>query len=715
MIFNSKEKNNQTKFLFVAAIIFFLLIVIYNKPIYRSIYTINLGSLYVNYLDLKIKLGSLLNNESRTKVYIEMSPKNFSLIQNEREKRVNNYIFTGEPFVSGGDNYKIKLQSRKKTTKAKMKLFGMMPDHYRGPYSHSFRLSYNGGSGFGKKKVNFSKPRSNDFNIDFILNLIYNDLHKGIRINYEPVDVKINKIDYGTYLKYDFFDKYLIEGNDFRDGFIFEKRDHYFDFNHIPEELENKENYIFNFTEYFNDELKFVKQIDYSSYITILSFCLALNDSSAHLIGSNNMHWYYNPVINLFSPTVREGFVYQNRIFNSSNIAELEKKNSIENMFDKISFDNLTMSFINYYGRKKVIGDIQSQLIKIKESFERVKKSNEYTEFKDKLSGLESFLVDREKIFYRNLNFLNKFPLIEKEFNKGDKYSFSNNLNISNDIIVSENDTLVFENFKTITLTNNAKIIVNGGSLIIKGENNKTSKFVVIGDSNSSIFVKNSKNVIIENTSFERFSSLKDSFWNLPSALTFYESRVIINNCIFNNNLKGDDYINFFRCNEVTVNNSVFSNVLSDAIDTDFSKITIKNCFFDGIGNDAVDGSGSFADISNSQFKNVSDKSISAGENSIFYVKNNNFIDSELGIVTKDGSKIESSNNNFENLKIDFVAFIKKRFYKGPTLILKEENSNLKSLIEKNTNLIGLDSTKYYENVESLLYGNEFGKATIKE
>jgi hypothetical protein len=112
-----------------------------------------------------------------------MSPKNFSLIQNERERRVNNYIYTGEPFVSGGDNYKIKLQSLEETTKAKMKLFGMMPDHYRAPYSHSFRLSYNGGSGFGKKKVNFSKPRSNDYNIDYLLNLIYYDLHKGIRMN----------------------------------------------------------------------------------------------------------------------------------------------------------------------------------------------------------------------------------------------------------------------------------------------------------------------------------------------------------------------------------------------------------------------------------------------------------------------------------------------------------------------------------------------------
>ncbi len=42
----------------------------------------------------------------------------------------------------------------------------------------------------------------------------------------------------------------------------------------------------------------------------------------------------------------------------------------------------------------------------------------------------------------------------------------------------------------------------------------------------------------------------------------------------------GDDFINFFRSENISINNVNFENVLYDAIDSDFSELSIKNSVF---------------------------------------------------------------------------------------------------------------------------------------
>ena len=92
-----------------------------------------------------------------------------------------------------------------------------------------------------------------------------------------------------------------------------------------------------------------------------------------------------------------------------------------------------------------------------------------------------------------------------------------------------------------------------------------------------------------------------------------------ISNSIFKENVSGDDFLNFFRSNNIKIENSLFENILNDAIDADFSNVMIKNSQFNRIGNDAVDGSGSNVQIDNSQFSYVKDKAVSAGERMLYF------------------------------------------------------------------------------------------------
>jgi hypothetical protein len=198
----------------------------------------------------------------------------------------------------------------------------------------------------------------------------------------------------------------------------------------------------------------------------------------------------------------------------------------------------------------------------------------------------------------------------------------------------------------------------------------------------------------------------------LPSAVTVYESNATFNHCKFESNIVGDDMLNLFRCKKAVVRNCSFVNVLSDAIDTDFSDVEIENCNFESIGNDAIDGSGSKVSIVNCSFLNIEDKAISAGEESNFETTNNKIENSELGLVCKDGSTLISNNDTLINNNIDLVVFIKKKFFKQPIVHLKATNIET-NLIEKRVIVTGMNIPKNVaKRVKDKLYGNEFGKSS---
>lgn len=223
---------------------------------------------------------------------------------------------------------------------------------------------------------------------------------------------------------------------------------------------------------------------------------------------------------------------------------------------------------------------------------------------------------------------------------------------------------------------------------------------------------------LVNNSKFNSLKSLSHENWNLPSAVTFYESPVDVCNSQFLNN-DCEDGLNLFRSFPFVLDSCVFENTFSDAFDADFSDGTIKNTVFRNLGNDGIDVSGSNVEIVNCEFHKVADKALSSGEASAMRVENILVDGASLAITAKDKSTIDIANSEIKNSEVVFCAFQKKKEF-GPSNI---EGKNIKFsefkrdfLVEEKSSLIidGKTITKFEKDVKKILYGNEYGKATVK-
>jgi len=664
---------------------------IFKASLQRAIVTVNMGTLYVKYLNGKAEFLNFIHANPIKEVHIKMSPNNFVKIQKERTKMLSNYILTGNQWLSKNQYFKVKYTEDNSGSSGEIRLFGMNPDHYRDYNGHSFRIKFNGSTGFGKKKVNFINPRSRDFITDVFSNTLFNALEGGIELKYTPVKVIFNKSDYGYYVKEDFFDKYLLEENERRESVIFEIHQDSLYFNHIGEgnsflPLANQLSELFK-----NDYKTFLTLFDTEKIKSILMISLIINDT--HPLFGINLHWCFNPVTGLIEPTIREGSAYLIKNVDFDNLK------FIDGIFTDLFKNYIEDSFIEY---------LVKNLPKVTDL---INNNPDYNAYKKKMSGFQNEIEQKEFIIKSNIKYISEKL---KDYIPNDI--------AQDDTIIIENDTIINNNWtiekdQILVIREGVNMELNGiylkiyGGLRILGTPQKP--IIIEGSPNnpSTIFVNSEKPIIIKNSYFNYFTNLKSSF-NQPSAITFYKTdNITIDGCTFSNNLSGDDYLNFFRSKNVTITNSTLQNCLSDAIDSDFSNLKIHTVQFENIGNDAIDGSGSNIEVINSSFYRVQDKAISAGENSWFYVTSSKFLNNEIALVAKDGSLLISKENTLLNNRLDLVAFKKKKIFGPPSVEII--NTTIKPvLIEKKSNVKGLSEIIYSSNVESKLYGNLYGKSS---
>jgi hypothetical protein len=208
------------------------------------------------------------------------------------------------------------------------------------------------------------------------------------------------------------------------------------------------------------------------------------------------------------------------------------------------------------------------------------------------------------------------------------------------------------------------------------------------------LVIKANNKSIIDNVFFDKLSSPSIiSNQSSSGAINFYESDVEISNSKFSNNLRGDDYLNIIRSNFLMENN-IFENTNGDSVDIDFSNGTIKDSVFNLSINDAIDFSGSKVDISNVKIVYAGDKAISSGEESEIRINNMLIMNSKMGLVSKDKSKIYADDVNILETDIAIAAYIKKSEY-GPATI----NANNVVITESKLN--------YYKQKDSVMIVNE--------
>ena len=201
----------------------------------------------------------------------------------------------------------------------------------------------------------------------------------------------------------------------------------------------------------------------------------------------------------------------------------------------------------------------------------------------------------------------------------------------------------------------------------------------------------------------------------MSGAVNFHETNVSITNSIFENN-RCEDGLNIIRSN-FSIDATAFKNAYSDAFDGDFVTGTLTNCSFINSGNDGIDVSGSTLTLENVTIKNSSDKAVSAGEASEITGKRIKIIGGEIGVVSKDLSKITLDSVNITDTRLGFAVFQKKSEF-GPGSIVVTNLTLLEMelgyLVENNSKLMlnNILTSTVSNKVIDKMYGKEYGKST---
>lgn len=189
-------------------------------------------------------------------------------------------------------------------------------------------------------------------------------------------------------------------------------------------------------------------------------------------------------------------------------------------------------------------------------------------------------------------------------------------------------------------------------------------------------------------TIFSNLNNLDYKGWMLSGAVTFYESQVELERCSFTTN-HCEDALNIVRSHFKMLQCTI-ENTFADGLDSDFCSGFIQNSTFIKTGNDAIDFSGSTVTIKSVTIDQPGDKGISVGEESNITVEWASISGANLGLASKDLSRVTVESIELKNVKQGFAAYQKKPEY-GPATIkvnnYSEEEVETLYILQKDSKL----------------------------
>ena len=229
---------------------------------------------------------------------------------------------------------------------------------------------------------------------------------------------------------------------------------------------------------------------------------------------------------------------------------------------------------------------------------------------------------------------------------------------ISSDLVVPRGWVLILEPGSELDIINNAAIVSYSPVLAEGTPSNKVFIHSSDGTGHGFTVIGGYDNSLLKYVTFKNLNTLQKCGWYLTGAVTFYQSNVIIENCIFEQSLC-EDALNLVQSN-FTFSNSSVQNTYADGLDSDFSSGQILNSSFINNGNDCIDLSGSTIKIKACTINNSGDKGVSGGENSLVEVDNSRISNAKIAVASKDLSSVFINDVEITNVDYEYVAFQKK-------------------------------------------------------
>jgi hypothetical protein len=250
----------------------------------------------------------------------------------------------------------------------------------------------------------------------------------------------------------------------------------------------------------------------------------------------------------------------------------------------------------------------------------------------------------------------------------------------------SENKIKILnEDFLKIRYSANASVILNKKEKTLILEQSKKDDWFLILDSNLQDFMIELKGY--DNNPINKINSQRFNENGLTGCLT------IFNSSLRNISLKADkgyceDAINIVS-SEGDIKTIYVKEASYDALDIDFSNISIGSVLIENAGNDCVDLSSGKYLIDSLLLDYCSDKAISVGEASTLDANNIEIIQSEIGVSSKDSSRVNINLITTNNVSICLEGRKKKQEFNGASILVSDQRCNNKSFYtDKNSSII---------------------------
>jgi len=288
--------------------------------------------------------------------------------------------------------------------------------------------------------------------------------------------------------------------------------------------------------------------------------------------------------------------------------------------------------------------------------------------------------------------------------------------------VLDINESKRFNNL-FINIEGDVKFKINNGSTIhfenveLIGKKGSSLTFIGQGEFDSVIF--ENSDIQVDSLYGNNLGSPKNNLKSLYGGINILNSKFTANKVEVNNS-SSEDGINFVD-SYINTKFMKFSDIRSDAIDSDFSEFKFSMVDCKRIGNDCLDISFSNGSVKNFYSTKVLDKAISAGEKSNLKILEAKINSSEIGIVAKDSSSIYLDKFFLNQVKIPIALYVKKSEFGYPLLKINEPLSreyimnsfiSFESIFTNGNKIVeGKVSSK---KVNKLLYGNVYGVKTTR-
>jgi hypothetical protein len=235
----------------------------------------------------------------------------------------------------------------------------------------------------------------------------------------------------------------------------------------------------------------------------------------------------------------------------------------------------------------------------------------------------------------------------------------------------------VDEFFREIDLVESSiKIEVPSGITYIKLSADQTKIDVRLLSDDSYLVFHNSKisNSEIEVVGLGQDGAPQPVRYNtklLTSCVTFIDSAVH-KSVVRSNYCSREDAINFIRVDGIAVDLEI-KNAANDGFDADFSHVQFNSVRVDHAGNDCIDLSAGVYNLSSLVLKNCGDKGVSAGEKSFVSLRDIEISGAEMGIASKDLSKVFMTGKTLITKTNQCLSAYQKKQEFGPGSIVADK------------------------------------------